>query len=121
MPMRMHHGRLCLSLSALAAALACHTPAPPAPEATKAPPTPHSVTLMWKAPRAPARVSVIGYNVYRWTKNNNRNVRIATRIPGPPFEDRQVASGETYFYAVAAVDQAGRESRLSGDIQATIP
>jgi Fibronectin type III domain len=119
--MKMHPGTVCLPLLALAAALACHPPAQPAPEAPKPPRTPHSVTLMWKAPRVPPRVSVIGYNVYRWTKNDSRNVRIATQIPGPPFEDRQVASGETYFYAITAVDQAGRESRLSENIQATIP
>lgn len=119
--MRMHPASVCLPLLALAVALACHPSVSPAPEAPKAPRTPHSVTLTWKAPRTPARVSVIGYNVYRWTKNDNWNVRIATRIPGPPFEDRHVTSGETYFYAVAAVDQAGRETRLSEHIQATIP
>lgn len=69
----------------------------------------------------PAKMSLVGYNVYRWTTKDSRYLRIATQVPGPPYEDREVVSGETYFYAVTAVDQKGRESRLSENIQATIP
>jgi len=110
--MRSRRGRVVLPLLALAVVLACHP---------KTPPTPHSVTLMWRAPNLPAKVSLVGYNVYRWTTSDSRHLRIATQVSGPPYEDRQVVSGETYFYAVTAVDQSGRESRLSENIQATIP
>lgn len=64
---------------------------------------------------------MVGYNVYRWTKKDGTSIKIATKVQGPPYEDHQVMSGETYFYAVTAVDRAGRESRLSENIQATIP
>ena len=80
----------------------------------------HSVTLMWEAPAAPG-VSVVGYNVYRSTTSGKQFVKIASRVPGPPYEDRLVVSGHTYFYVVTALDQAGHESRFSGEIRATIP
>jgi fibronectin type 3 domain-containing protein len=113
--MRPNPGIVVLPLLALAVVLACHPKTPPTP------PTPHSVTLTWKAPNLPAKVSLVGYNIYRWTTKDSRYLKIATQVPGPPYEDRQVVSGETYFYAVTAVDQKGRESRLSENIQATIP
>jgi len=72
---------------------------------------------MWEAPAAP----VVGYNVYRSTTSGKQFVKIASRVPGPPYEDRLVASGHTYFYVVTALDQAGHESRFSGEIRATIP
>jgi fibronectin type 3 domain-containing protein len=110
--MRSYRGRVAVPLLALAVVLACHP---------KMPPTPHSVTLMWKAPNVSASVSLLGYNIYRWTTKDSRHLKIATQVPGPPYEDRQVVSGETYFYAVTAVDQSGKESRLSDNIQAKIP
>jgi fibronectin type 3 domain-containing protein len=82
---------------------------------------PHWVTLTWEAPRAAAGVSVVGYNVYRSTTSGGPFVNLATRVPGPRYEDRLVNSGRTYFYVVTALDQAGRESRFSGEIRATIP
>jgi len=85
----------------------------------KAPP--HWVTLTWEAPPAAPGVSVVGYNVYRSTTAGQQFVRLASRVPGPPYEDRLVVSGRTYFYVVTALDQAGRESRLSAEVRATIP
>src|SRR5260370_38262375 len=75
---------------------------------------------MWEGPAAPG-VSVVGYNVYRSTTSGKQFVKIASRVPGPPYEDRMVVSGQTYFYVVTALDQAGHESRFSGEIRATIP
>jgi len=85
------------------------------------PGTPHSVTLTWQTPKASEGASIVGYNIYRWTSNDSRSVKIAGRISGPPYEDHQVVSGQTYFYAVTAVDQSGRESRLSENTQAKVP
>lgn len=82
---------------------------------------PHSVTLTWQAPPAVVGVSVVGYNVYRSTTSGAQFVKIASRVAGPPYEDRLVNSGRTYFYVVTALDQAGRESRFSGEIRAVIP
>lgn len=83
--------------------------------------TPHSVTLTWDVPPAAPGVSVVGYNVYRSTTSGNQFVKIASRVPAPPYEDRLVGSGRTYFYVVTALDQVGRESRFSGEVRATIP
>jgi fibronectin type 3 domain-containing protein len=82
---------------------------------------PHSVTLNWQGPRPEPTVAVVGYNLYRSTTAGTQYVRIATRVSGPPYEDRLVNSGRTYFYVVTAVDQSGRESRFSAEVQAQIP
>jgi len=82
---------------------------------------PHSVTLRWAAPPAVSGVSIVGYNVYRTRPSSKQFVKIASRVPGPPYEDRQVVSGRTYFYVVTALDQAGNESTFSGEIRADIP
>ena len=107
--MRANRGKVLFGLLVMAVGLACH------------PKAPHSVTLTWQPTKPPTGVSVVGYNVYRRTKAESGYTKIATRVPGPPYEDHQVVSGQTYFYAVTAVDQSGRESRLSENIQATIP
>ena len=81
----------------------------------------HSVTLTWQAPKSEKGAVVAGYNVYRKSLKDRVYKRIADRVPGPPFEDTDVKSGQTYIYAVAAVDQAGQESRLSEVSKVTIP
>jgi fibronectin type 3 domain-containing protein len=85
----------------------------------KAPP--HSVTLTWEASPAAPGVSVAGYNVYRSTTAAGPFVKLASRVPGPPYEDRLVVSGRTYFYVVTAVDRSGRESVYSDKARAYIP
>ena len=82
---------------------------------------PHRVTLTWEAPPAAPGVSVVGYNVYRSTTSGGQFVKLASRVPGPPYEDHLVVSGRTYFYVVTALDQNGRESRYSSQIRAPIP
>ncbi len=82
---------------------------------------PHSVTLNWQAPPPAPGISIVGYNVYRSTTSGGPFVRLASRVSGPPYEDRLVGSGRTYFYVVTALDQAGRESKFSGEVRATIP
>ena len=82
---------------------------------------PHSVTLSWEAPPVAPGVSFVGYNVYRSTTSGTQFVKIASRVPGPPYEDHLVASGRTYFYAVTTLDQTGHESRFSGQVRTTIP
>jgi fibronectin type 3 domain-containing protein len=47
-------------------------------------------------------------------------VKIASGVPEPVYEDRQVPGGRTYFYVVTAVDQAGHESRFSSEVRAEI-
>ena len=81
----------------------------------------HSVTLIWEPTPSAAGVSVVGYNVYRRTKPEGPRTKIASRVPGPSYEDRDVVSGRTYFYVVTAVAQSGRESRLSEEARAKVP
>lgn len=82
---------------------------------------PHWVTLTWDAPAARPGVSTKSYNVYRSTTSGGPFVKLASHVPAPPYEDRLVTSGHTYFYVVTALDQAGHESRFSGEIRAAIP
>jgi fibronectin type 3 domain-containing protein len=81
----------------------------------------HTVTLTWKAPASIPGATIVGYNVYRRPSYAGTFVKIASGVPAPPYEDRLILNDRTYIYAVSAVDQAGRESRLSGEVQATIP
>jgi hypothetical protein len=82
---------------------------------------PHSVTLSWKAPPSDAKTTIVGYNIYRRTDYSNTFVKLASRVPGPPYEDRLVSNGRTYIYAVTALDQEGHESPFSAETRATIP
>lgn len=84
-------------------------------------PQPHTVTLTWHAPPSVSGVTIVGYNVYRKTSYAGEFVRIASRVQTPLYEDRLILNDRTYIYAVTAVDQAGRESRFSGEVQAVIP
>ena len=79
---------------------------------------PHSVTLRWNPPPG---VSVAGYNLYRSTTSGGDFAKLAGPLPGPPYEDRLVLSGRTYFYVATTVDTSGHESRYSSEIQVTIP
>ncbi len=47
------------------------------------------------------------------TTSGRQFAKIASRVAAPPYEDGLVVSGRTYFYVVAALEQAGRESRFS--------
>ncbi len=78
----------------------------------------HSVTLNW---RTPTSDSVVAYNIYRRPDYSSAFVKIASRVPAPPYEDRLVMNGRTYIYAVTAVDQSGYESSFSAEVRATIP
>ncbi len=81
-------------------------------------PLPHSVTLSWQ----PSASSVAGYNVYRSTTNGGPYARLNTAaIPGGGFVDSGVQSGQTYYYVVTAVDNAGRESNYSNQSAAVVP
>ncbi len=82
---------------------------------------PHSVTLKWDAPVAAAVVKVSSYNIYRSTTSGGPFVKLASGVKAPPYEDRLVTRGRTYFYVVTALDQTGRESRFSNEVRTEIP
>jgi len=64
---------------------------------------------------------VVSYNIYRSTTPGGQYAKIASGVSRPPYDDRIVTSGRTYFYVVTAVDQSGHESRFSGEAKAAIP
>jgi len=78
----------------------------------------HSVTLNWRASKS---ANVVAYNIYRRPDYSSAFVKIASRVPGPTYEDRLLMNGRSYVYAVTAVDQSGHESSFSAEVRATIP
>jgi fibronectin type 3 domain-containing protein len=55
-----------------------------------------------------------GYHVYRSTKHGKDYERLTEKpLARTTFSDDTVASGETYYYVISAVDQAGNESEYS--------
>ncbi len=71
------------------------------------------ISLFWPANPEP---DVVGYNIYRsedeqaWSKITVRPITTIT------FSDKQVQIGKRYFYQIAAVDNAGNESRRSDTV-----
>ena len=84
------------------------TPTPPSP-------LPHSVVLSW----GPSPTSVVGYRVYR--DNGSGFSPLTSVIPDLTYTDTAVVSGNTYLYAVTAIDAAGDESPFSNEATAVIP
>jgi hypothetical protein len=94
---------------------------PPPPVGLMAFPTKEYVRLTWEGSEAR---DVAGYNVYRakgrqgpWRRLTDSPVRSVF------FDDKQVARGETYWYAVTAVDDATppNESGKSAPIEVSVP
>ena len=78
-------------------------------------PLPHSVVLSW----GPSPSSVVGYRVYR--DNGSGLSPLTSVIPDLTYTDTTVVSGNTYLYAVTAIDVAGDESPFSNEATAVIP
>ena len=78
-------------------------------------PTPHSVVLSW----GPSTSPVSGYRVYR--DDGSGFSPISGVIPDLTYTDTTVVSGNTYHYAVTAVDVVGDESSFSNQVAAVIP
>ena len=76
---------------------------------------PHTVTLTWTA-SAGTRT----YNVYRSQTSGVYKAPLVTGLTSPSYIDGTVAAGQTYFYAVTAVNAFG-ESARSSEVQAVIP
>jgi len=91
-------------------------------EAVVVPATPQAaayVSLSWAIS---AEAGVAGYAVYRSEQPEMPGARLNEGLSGAPtFRDLSVAPGRRYFYRVAAVDGAGRESALSAAAEAQIP
>src|SRR5262249_18189245 len=79
--------------------------------------TQHTVTLSWNASTS----SVQGYYVYRGTISGGPYTRLSPLEAGLSYVDSSAASGQTYYYAVTAVDAASVESVYSNQATAVIP
>jgi len=79
--------------------------------------TQHSVSLTWNASTS----SVQGYYIYRGTTSGGPYTRLSALEAGLSYVDSTVASGQTYYYAVTAVDAANTESVYSNQATAVIP
>ena len=77
----------------------------------------HKVVLNWTA--SPS--AVVGYNVYRAPSQGSFVQLNSQPIAGLTYTDSTVQPGQTYSYAVAAVDKNGVQSIFSVPAAATIP
>lgn len=81
--------------------------------------TGHSVTLNWVASTSP---NVSGYNVYRATGVTGAYAKLtASPVSGTKYTDTSVVNGQTYLYAVTAVNSSAVESPHSTPATAVIP
>jgi hypothetical protein len=78
----------------------------------------HFVALSWTASTSPG----VAYNVYRGTVSGGPYVKLnSATVPGTSYTDSPVASGQTYFYVVTAVDSNNIESAYSNEVSAAVP
>jgi fibronectin type 3 domain-containing protein len=79
----------------------------------------HSVALTWNA--SPTS-GISGYNIFRATSSDGYGTTPlnASPVPALTYTDTTVASGQTYFYVVTAVN-AGGNSTHSNEVPASIP
>lgn len=78
----------------------------------------HAVNLSWN----PSTSVVVGYNVYRGTQSGGPYTKLnPSPVAATTYTDSTVQSGQTYFYAVKAVNPNKVESVFSQEVSATIP
>lgn len=76
------------------------------------------VDLSWKASSSS---NITGYNVYR-SRNGSTWSKINISLVGSTiYDDDSVVNGDTYYYAVTAVNLEGVESSKSGSVKVVIP
>ena len=64
---------------------------------------------------------VAGYNVYRSPDGNNWSKINVSLVGSTIYDDSTVVNGDTYYYAVTAVDLEGDESSKSTIAKASVP
>lgn len=82
---------------------------------------PHYVVLSWHAPRPVRGVTILSYDVHRGPTAAGPFTKIASGVSGLTYTDRNVNSGETYWYVVTSVSSLGRRSVYSQPVRAEIP
>jgi len=77
----------------------------------------HTVDLDWSA-----SADAVGYNIYRGAASGGPYTMINSALDSTTaYTDATVVSGQTYYYAVTAVDGSSNESGYSNQTQAVIP
>ena len=77
----------------------------------------HSVKLNW---RASSSSGINGYEVYRSTISGGYYALLA-KVAGLSYTDQSVQPGDTYFYAVKAINTAGQLSSFSNQAKTMVP
>ena len=77
----------------------------------------YSVAVNW----TPSTSVVVGYFVYRGTGPNAQLSKLSGVVASTNYTDAAVAAGQSYTYAVTAVNAANVESALSTTVTVTIP
>lgn len=77
-----------------------------------------SIDLTWDRNSEP---DVATYRVYRAAANSNDFAVLADALNATAFSDRQVESGTTYRYRIAATDRSGNESEPSKVLEIKAP
>jgi hypothetical protein len=92
----------------------------PGPGAAEAQPSAQpSIDLSWQPD---TETDLAGYIVYRRQAGSPwQRISPPQPVPAPGFHDAHVAPGNTYIYAVSAIDQKGHESARSAEAQETVP
>lgn len=91
--------------------------APAAPSNLTAIANPQSIRLEWTES---SDSDVSGYTIFRSESPNGSYNTIARNVPTAFFVDNKTTSGETYYYAIKAVDQALNRSGYSNQTSAMI-
>lgn len=78
----------------------------------------HVVDLNWE-PSTSGHIA--GYNVYRGPNGSSWQKINAGLVAATLYDDATVANGDTYYYAVTAVDIYGNESAKTSAVKAVIP
>jgi fibronectin type 3 domain-containing protein len=78
----------------------------------------HVVDLSWNSSTSS---DVAGYNVYRSPDGNNWSKINAGLVGSTIYDDSTVVNGDTYYYAVTAVDLEGVEGSKSAVATASVP
>lgn len=85
---------------------------------TGAQPVQHSVSLAWNASLS----QIVGYYVYRSTTSGSYGSPLnSSPQAGLTYNDFTVQSGQTYYYAITAVDANSQQSAYSNEAIAVIP
>lgn len=91
---------------------------PDPPQRLRGRSVPFGVMLLWKEN---SEDDLAGYNIYRSTTTGSGYQKINTSlIRWYRYTDKDVTTGETYYYVVTAVNTSGGESGYSNEVKVTI-